>query len=139
MKKLVSLRNKKGFTLVELIVVIVIIAILAAALVTSLIGYINKAKNTNALVEANNVYTACQAYVSEQVGTGKLKTTAVSASDAAMIKQVNDYLGTTVATDKNITTLTVDTNATITAFKYTATNGIAVSYAAGTGWVVPAT
>lgn len=37
--------NKKGFTLVELIVVLVILAILAALLIPALTGYIDKARN----------------------------------------------------------------------------------------------
>ncbi|MBQ1326631.1 MAG: type II secretion system protein, partial [Eubacterium sp.] len=37
-------KNNKGFTLVELIVVLVILAILAAVLVPALLGYIDKAK-----------------------------------------------------------------------------------------------
>ena len=37
-------KNKRGFTLVELIVVLVILAVLAALLVPSLTGYIDKAK-----------------------------------------------------------------------------------------------
>ena len=37
-------RNNKGFTLVELIVVLVILAILAAILVPALLGYIDKAR-----------------------------------------------------------------------------------------------
>lgn len=36
--------KKKGFTLVELIVVLVILAILAALLIPALTGYIDKAK-----------------------------------------------------------------------------------------------
>lgn len=47
MKKL----NKKGFTLIELIVVIAILAILAAILIPAVTGYITKA--TNAKNEAN--------------------------------------------------------------------------------------
>ncbi|MFR4393849.1 MAG: type IV pilin protein [Ruminococcus callidus] len=35
-------KNRKGFSLVELIVVLVIMAILSAALIPSLIGYISK-------------------------------------------------------------------------------------------------
>ena len=40
-----KLKDKKGFTLVELIVVLVILAILAALLVPALTGYIDKANN----------------------------------------------------------------------------------------------
>ena len=39
-----KLKDKKGFTLVELIVVLVILAILAALLVPALTGYIDKAR-----------------------------------------------------------------------------------------------
>jgi len=44
MKKLVSLRNKKGFTLVELIIVIAIIAVLAAVVAPQYIQYVEKSK-----------------------------------------------------------------------------------------------
>ena len=37
--------DNKGFTLVELIVVLVILAILAAILVPALLGYIDEARN----------------------------------------------------------------------------------------------
>ena len=41
---LYSKNKKRGFTLVELIVVLVILAILAALLIPALTGYIDKAK-----------------------------------------------------------------------------------------------
>lgn len=45
LKKLWNKKNdKKGFTLVELIVVLIILAILAALLIPALTGYIDKAK-----------------------------------------------------------------------------------------------
>lgn len=57
--------NKKGFTLVELVVVLVILAILMAILVPSLVGYINKAKDKQIEANARAVYIAAQATVAE--------------------------------------------------------------------------
>ena len=68
-----KLKNKKGFTLVELIVVLVILAILAALLVPALTGYIDKAREQSLTSEASMVLTAAQATVSEAYGTGALK------------------------------------------------------------------
>lgn len=68
-----KLKDKKGFTLVELIVVLVILAILAALLVPALTGYIDKAKEKAIIVETRQVVVAAQtlgdeAYAKESVG-----------------------------------------------------------------------
>lgn len=59
------LKNKKGFTLVELIVVIVIIAILAALIVPSVMKYIDKAKDQQVLADARSLYIASQTVATE--------------------------------------------------------------------------
>lgn len=69
MKKLK--KDNKGFTLVELIVVIVILAILAAILVPALLGYIDRAKQQQIVLNAKSALTAAQAEMSNQYARGK--------------------------------------------------------------------
>ena len=48
--------NKKGFTIVELVIVIAVIAILAGVLIPTFSGIIGNAKESAALQEATNAY-----------------------------------------------------------------------------------
>ena len=47
-------KTKKGFTLIEMVLVIAIIVILAAVLVMSIGSYINRAKNAASSIAAHN-------------------------------------------------------------------------------------
>lgn len=61
-----KLKEKKGFTLVELIVVLVILAILAALLIPALTKYIDKAKNKSIVAETRQAVMAAQTLVDEK-------------------------------------------------------------------------
>ena len=55
-----KLRNKKGFTLIEIVVVLAIMAILAAAAIPTMNGILNDAKDQTHMAEARSVYVAAQ-------------------------------------------------------------------------------
>ena len=58
-------RNQKGFTLIELIVVIAILAIFAAILIPRFTGFQDKARATQAVVCAKQIATALDSYFAE--------------------------------------------------------------------------
>lgn len=113
--------NNKGFSLVELIIVIAIMAILAGAIAPALIRYIDKSRKSNDVSAAKTIKTAIE--------------TAMSNEDA--------YEALTTGTAANITDL--DGNA----IKYTAivavapgtatTNGNGITITAGSGYTDPGT
>lgn len=64
------LKNKKGFTLIEIVIVIVIIAILAAILVPNLTKWIDKAKIAALKSEADTVRNAVAAQILDEKNDG---------------------------------------------------------------------
>jgi type IV pilus assembly protein PilA len=58
-------KNKSGFTLIELMIVIAIIGILTAIAIPQFTLYKKKGHNAAARADAKNAYTAAQAYYGE--------------------------------------------------------------------------
>jgi len=63
--------TKRGFTLVELIVVLVILAILAALLIPALTGYIDKARKSEVVAETRMLTQAVQTEMSTLYGSNE--------------------------------------------------------------------
>lgn len=60
LERLKKSNNKKGFTLIEIIVVLVILGILAAIAVPAVMGYIDDAKESKYIAEARSIYLVVQ-------------------------------------------------------------------------------
>lgn len=68
MTNLKRIKDKKGFTLVELLVVLIILVILAAILIPSLTRYIDESRRTAIMGEARSVLDAAQVKAHEWYG-----------------------------------------------------------------------
>ena len=67
-------KNRKGFTLIELMIVVAILAILAVVAVPAFIKYMRRAKTTEAIDEIDKLYKASSTYYATpqvEKGTGK--------------------------------------------------------------------
>lgn len=78
-------KKKKGFTLIELMAVIAIVAILAAVLVPTVNGYINRSKKTAVVTQARTVMNAIETYnLTTTTSAGKIPTSGTGSDDTVL-------------------------------------------------------
>jgi len=80
MLKIFRKNGQKGFTLIELMIVIAIIGILAAIAIPQFTAYRVKAYNVQAKAELKSYYTACQAYIADHPETPDCTATLIADS-----------------------------------------------------------
>ncbi len=124
-EKIRKLKDRKGFTLVELIVVLVILAILAALLIPALTGYINKANEEKVIAECRMAVMAVQTESTTIYGKdGKVTPESFTEKEKATVRSLAEVSGHWEAT--------VDESGKVTALIYENTNWH-VEYTAATG------
>ena len=108
--------NRKGFTIVELVIVIAVIAILAGVMIPTFSDVVSKAQSSKTLQQARNLYTE---YYTLDISDGKVD------------KAVN---GTAISMDRNVTyTTSMSGDVVVVNFEYAPGNGWKATYN-GSSW-----
>lgn len=125
-----KLKEKKGFTLVELIVVLVILAILAALLIPALTKYIDKAKEKDIIAETRQVVMAAQTLTDEAYAKNDVNGAVEYGNDQDVTQEAVADLAE--VTPGNITSVTI-TGAKVTGVTYTKKGKICTYASDGSG------
>lgn len=116
-------KNKKGFTLIEVIVVLVILAIIIALAVPSVMKYIDDANDAKYEAQARAVYIAADAEIAKDYTDNNTLDSLGATPTKSLTDLVTAAIGTNEFTVENVKAYT-DKNATTEATTTTKPNAI---------------
>lgn len=130
-----SAKEKKGFTLIELIIVIAIIAILIALIAPNLVKFLSTARGTSVDANAKTAYTSIQTYLTEKetagtkitAGSYTVKLNAAGDDIDSTLTGINEYFNVKELKDVIITAV-VGNNNTLTKVTWAVTGGDSATY-----------
>ena len=106
------MKSRKGFTLIELMIVVVIVAVLAAVVVPLLISRIERAKYAEGKAIASQIATAVRAYVAEE-GTNALPVPALVLNLGFRTQELDGKYFLQLAPNMTATGVTLNANGTL--------------------------
>lgn len=100
-------KNNKGFSLVELIVVIAIMAVLVGVLAPQLIKYVEKSRESTDIQTCDNIVTAMKTYYADKENAGETSVTLNSTADLTETAAVDAGLAKSRLKGKNWDSITI--------------------------------
>ena len=100
-------KNNKGFSLVELIVVIAIMAVLVGVLAPQLIKYVEKSRESTDIQTCDNIVTAMKTYYADKENAGETSVTLNSTADLTETAAVDAGLAKSHLKGKNWDSITI--------------------------------
>ena len=122
-------KNNKGFSLVELIVVIAIMAVLVGVLAPQLIKYVEKSREATDIQNCDSIASTLKSYYSDKEVTGNIEVTlndsGITASDTSALADAGIDTTNTILKGKNWSSIkmTFDTSTGKVTYEITKASG----------------
>lgn len=134
-------KNNKGFSLVELIVVIAIMAVLVGVLAPQLIKYVEKSREATDIQNCDNIVTALKSYYADKDDAPtQVVVTLTSSADPSVVpdgssEAISSTEDTNPLNQAKLTTAKLKSKKWATTDKAEEANGITITYNTSTGAV----